>query len=242
MTVTNLQNQRVVLLGGTSGIGLASAQAVQAAGGSVVVVSSRPASVDQALATLGGRAEGHAVDLRDEAAVRGLFERLGTFDHLVYSAGDPLQMGLLAETGLDALRQAFELRVFGALNAVKLALPWLRPGGSIVLTGGVASLRPRQGWSAIAGVCGAMDALTRALAVELAPIRVNLVSPGFVRTPLWDSLPEAQREALYAGVGAALPVGRVGEAREIAQAYVYLMSNPYATGQVVVADGGGVLV
>lgn len=242
MTITNLQNQRVVLLGGTSGIGLATAQAAQAAGGSVVLVSSRAQSVANALAALGERAEGHAVDLTDENAVQRLFERLGTFDHLVYSAGDSLPMGLLAETGTDAIRKAFNVRVFGAIAAVKHAVPHLRPGGSVVLTGGVASLRPQKGWTAAASVCGAMEAFTRALAVELAPVRVNLVSPGFVRTPLWDNISEAQREAMYADVGAALPVGRVGEARDIAQTYVYLMTNPYSTGQVVVVDGGGVLV
>jgi NAD(P)-dependent dehydrogenase (short-subunit alcohol dehydrogenase family) len=242
MTIMNLQKQRVVLLGGTSGIGLATARAAQAAGSSVVVVSSRAQSVANALATLGERAEGHAVDLTDEAAVQGLFERLGAFDHLVYTAGDSLQMGMLAETGIDAVRKAFEVRVFAAISAARCAVPHLRPGGSVVLTGGVASLRPLKGWTMAASVCGAMDAFTRALAVELAPVRVNLVSPGFVRTPLWDNIPQAQREAMYADVGAALPVGRLGEPQDIAHTYVYLMTNPYTTGQVVVVDGGGVLV
>jgi NAD(P)-dependent dehydrogenase (short-subunit alcohol dehydrogenase family) len=242
MTITNLQNQRVVLLGGTSGIGLATAQAALAAGASVVVVSSRSQRVTDVLAMLGERAEGHAVDLSDESAVRGLFERLGPFDHLVYSAGESLQIGRLAETGFDAVRKAFDLRLFGAMAAVKHAAPHLRPGGSVVLTGGVASQRPQKGWTVGASICGAMEAFTRALAVELAPIRVNLVSPGFVRTPLWANIPEVQREAMYAEVGATLPVGLVGEAQDIAETYLYLMSNRYSTGQVVVVDGGGVLV
>jgi len=240
-SATDLQNQRVVLLGGTSGIGLATAQAALAAGASVVVVSSRSQRVASALAALGDRAEGHAVDLTDEAAVHGLFEQLGAFDHLVYSAGDPLQIGLLAETGIDALRKAFDVRLFGAITAAKHAAPQLRRGGSVVLTGGVASLRPQKGWTAVASICGAMEAFTRALAVELAPIRVNLVSPGFVRTPLWANIPDAEREAMYATVGAALPVGRVGEAEDIAQTCLYLMTNRYCTGQAVVVDGGGVL-
>lgn len=240
-SATNLQNQRVVLLGGTSGIGLATAQAALAAGATVVVVSSRSQRVASALAVLGERAEGHAVDLNDEAAVRGLFEQLDVFDHLVYSAGDPLQIGPLGSTGIDAVRKAFDVRLFGAITAVKHAAPHLRPGGSVVLTGGVASLRPQRGWTAGATICGAMEAFTRALAVELAPIRVNLVSPGFVRTPLWASIPEAEREAMYATIGAALPVGRVGEAEDIAQTYLYLMTNRYSTGQTVVVDGGGVL-
>ncbi|HEV2540560.1 MAG TPA: SDR family oxidoreductase [Frateuria sp.] len=239
---TDLRNQRIVLLGGTSGIGFATARAALDAGASVVVASSNSRRVDQAIASLGPRAEGQAVDLGDEATVRGLFERLGRFDHLVYSAGDPLQIGPLADTGLDAMRKAFDIRVFGAMAAAKHAAPHLRPGGSVVLTGGIASLRPQQGWTSVASICGAMEGFMRALAVELAPIRVNLVSPGLVKTPLWDGIPEAQREALYAASAASLPVGRVGEGDDIAKAYLYLMSNRYSTGQTVVVDGGGVLV
>lgn len=238
----NLLGKRVVLLGGTSGIGLATARAAQAAGASVVVVSSRSQRVAEALAALGEEAQGHAVDLHDEAAVCRLFERLGPFDHLVYSAGESLQIGPLAGTGMDVVRKAFDVRVFGAIAAAKHAAPHLRPGGSIVLTSGVASLRPQKGWTVGASICGAMEAFTRALAVELAPIRVNLVSPGFVRTPLWANIPETEREAMYAERGAALPVGRVGEADDIAQTYLYLMTNRYSTGQAVVVDGGGVLV
>ena len=239
---THLHDQRIVLLGGTSGIGLATARAALAAGASVVVASSSRQRVDHAAASLGDRAEGHVVDLGDEAAVRGLFERLGDFDHLVYSAGDSLQIGLLADTGLDAMRKAFDIRLFGAIAAVKHAAPHLRPGGSVVLTGGIAGLRPQKGWTAVASICGAMEGFMRALAVELAPIRVNLVSPGLVKTPLWAGMPEPQREALYAASGASLPVGRVGEADDIAQTYLHLMGNRYATGQAIVVDGGGVLV
>jgi len=239
---TNLHNQRVVLLGGTSGIGLATAQAALAAGASVTVVSSRSQRVAQAVASLGDRAEGYTVDLGNESAVHGLFEQLGPFDHLVYSAGDSLQTGALVDMGLDTVRQVFDVRVFGAIASVKHATPYLRPGGSVVLTSGVASLRPQKGWVALASACSAMEGLTRALAVELAPIRVNLVSPGLVRTPLWANLSAADREALYAASGAALPVGSVGEAEDLAQTYVYLMTNRYATGQTIIVDGGGVLV
>lgn len=242
IATTNLQNQHVVLLGGTSGIGLATAHAALAAGASVTVASSRSQRVAEAVARLGDRAKGYTVDLSNESAVRALFEELGPFDHLVYSAGDSLQTGALADMGIDTVRQVFDVRVFGAVTAVKNAAPYLRPGGSVVLTSGVASLRPQKGWVALASVCSAMEGLTRALAVELAPIRVNLVSPGLVRTPLWANLPETDRETLYAASGAALPVGRVGEAEDLAQTYVYLMTNRYATGQTIIVDGGGVLV
>jgi NAD(P)-dependent dehydrogenase (short-subunit alcohol dehydrogenase family) len=238
----SLQNQRVVLLGGTSGIGLATAQAASDAGASVVVVSSRRERVDQALATLGDRAEGHVLNTTDETAVRELFERLGSFDHLVYSAGESLQLGLLTETALETARAFFGVRLFGAMTAVKYAAPFINSQGSVVLTGGVAGMRPQKGWTIAASICGAMESFTRALAVELAPLRVNLVCPGFVRTPMWDTIPQVEREAMYATHGAALPVGQVGEASDIAQTYLYLMTNRYTTGQVVVVDGGGVLI
>jgi hypothetical protein len=153
-STATLHNQLVVLLGGTSGIGFAAAQAALAAGASVVVASSSRQRVTEALAVLGGRAEGHALDVADEAAVQALFARIGSFDHLVYSAGDALQIGPLAETAIDAVRKAFEVRVFGAIAAVKHAAPHLRPGGSVVLTGGVASLRPQTGWTSAAAICG----------------------------------------------------------------------------------------
>jgi len=208
----------------------------------VTVVSSSTRRVAEAVASLGDRAEGNTVDLNHESAVRALFEQVGPFDHLVYSAGDSLRTGALVDMPLDTVRQVFDVRVFGAIAAVKHATPYLRRSGSVVLTSGIASLRPQNGWAALASACAAMEGLTRALAVELAPIRVNLVSPGLVRTPLWANLSEADRETLYATSESVLPVGRVGEAEDIAQTYVHLMTNRYATGQTIVVDGGGVLV
>ena len=238
----SLHNKRVVLLGGTSGIGLATARLALREGASVIVSSSRKDNVAAAVASLGARADGYVVDLGDEQQVVELFGRIGAFDHLVYTGGESLQLGALADTALSAARKAFELRMFGAMGAVKHAAPHIRAGGSITLTTGIASPRPQKNWTVAASICGAVEALTRALAVELAPLRVNAVSPGFVRTPLWDNIPQAQREAMYGEVGARLPVGRVGEAEDIAETYLYLMRNRFSTGQTVVVDGGGVLV
>jgi len=123
-------------------------------------------------------------------------------------------------------------------TAAKYASANIRPGGSIVLTTGIAGARPLKGWTIAASICGAMVSLTRALAVELAPTRVNAVSPGVVRTALWDNMSEADRSAMYQQVGAALPVGRVGEASDIAESFLYLMREGYGTGQVIVVDGG----
>ena len=237
-----LEGKRIVVLGGSSGIGLATAQAAAREGASLVIASSRRARVEEALATLPAGAEGHALELTDATAVRDLFARLGAFDHLVFTAGETLQLASLADTDLDAARRFFGLRYWGAFTAAKYGSGSIRPGGSIVLTSGIAAVRPRAGWALGASICGAMEGLTRALAVELAPVRVNIVSPGVVRSPLWAEMAEADREALYRGIAASTPVGHVGEPAEIAEAYLYLMRQTYGTGQVLVVDGGAVLV
>jgi NAD(P)-dependent dehydrogenase (short-subunit alcohol dehydrogenase family) len=238
----SFDGQRIVVLGGSSGIGLAVAQAASHAGGTVMIASSNRARVDAALAALPAGAMGHALDLSDEAAVKDFFAGLGAIDHLVYTAGDKLQRGGLAATDMATARNFFGVRYFGAYMAAKYGRENIRAGGSIVFTSGTAGHRPRGGWALGASVCAAMEGLTRALAVELAPIRVNIVAPGLVKTPLWAAMPEADREALYQASAARLPVGHAGEANEVADAYLYLMRQTYCTGQVLVVDGGGLLV
>jgi NAD(P)-dependent dehydrogenase (short-subunit alcohol dehydrogenase family) len=241
----DLHGERVVILGGTSGIGLATAQAAARHGAEVTVVSRQPASVDRALAELPPGTRGRAGDLTDPALVCRLFDDLGDIDHLVYTAGEPLALMDLAALDLDKAREFFALRYFGALWAVHAAAPHLRPGGrpggSITLTSGIAGRRPGPGWAVAASICGAVESLTRALAVELAPIRVNAVCPGVVRSPLWASMTEASRERLYRDTAAAIPAGRVGEADDIARAYLYCLTEPFATGSVLTVDGGTAL-
>jgi NAD(P)-dependent dehydrogenase (short-subunit alcohol dehydrogenase family) len=237
-----LQDKRVVVLGGTAGIGLAVAQAAAAAGAQLVIASSSQARVARALGSLPAHTVGRALDLADERALRDFFDGVGAFDHLVFTAGERLRLTPLAATELGEARRRFDLRYWGALAAAQHAVPRLRAGGSIVFTGGSAAKRAPSGWSVAASICGAMEALTRALAVELAPIRVNLVAPGLVRTELWAELPDDDREALFRAYGQKLPVGRVGEPADVAQTYLSLMSNGYTSGQIVTVDGGGVLV
>jgi NAD(P)-dependent dehydrogenase (short-subunit alcohol dehydrogenase family) len=237
----DLHQQRVVVLGGTSGIGFATAKAAACRGAQVTVVSRRPASVDRALADLPPGTHGRAADLTDPGQVRRLFQDLGSIDHLVFTAGEPLALMSLDTLDLKKARYFFTLRYFGALSAVHVALPHLRPGGSITLTTGIAGQRPGPGWAVTASICGAVESLTRALAVELAPIRVNAVSPGVVRSPLWASMTQASREQLYRDTAAAIPAGRVGEVDDVAQAYLYCLTQPFTTGSVLTVDGGAVL-
>ena len=237
-----LNGKRIAILGGTSGIGLAVAQAAVGEGAQVVVASSNSERLDRALASLPAGSEGRVVNLQSGPEVAALFEDLGEFDHLVYTAGEALQLAPLKTMEIATARGFFELRYWGALTAAKAAQSKLRPGGSIVFTSGVAGARPGSGWALASSICSAMEGLTRALAVELAPIRVNIVSPGVVRTALWREMDESAREALYASEAGRLPVGHVAEASEIADGYLYLMRQTYATGQVLALDGGGLLV
>ena len=239
----SLSGKRVVVLGASVGIGLAVARAARREGASVLIVSSRKERLDQAVKSLPETGvEAQVVDLSEEAQVRALFERAGSFDHLVFTAGEPLHLEPLTNMQLEAARGFFKLRFWGAFMAAKYGSPHIRPGGSITLTNGIAGLRPRKGWTVAASICGATEALTRALAVELAPIRVNAVCPGPVKTELWREMPEADREAMYRETARRLPLGRVGEADDLAQTYLYLMQEAYSTGQVIVVDGGAVLV
>jgi NAD(P)-dependent dehydrogenase (short-subunit alcohol dehydrogenase family) len=237
-----LNGKRVVCLGGTSGIGYAVAERSAQEGASVVVVSSRQEKVDRAISRLNHDVEGYAVDLTNEAQVRQLFNDLGQFDHLVFSAGDPLPPASLPSMDVDAARQLFNLRYWGALMAAKYGSGHIKEGGSITLVSGTTGMRPRKGLTIGASLCGATEALTRALAVELAPLRVNAVCLGFMRTEMWNGIPDAQRNAMFESIANAIPAGRVGEPGDAAETFLYLMREQYSTGQIIVLDGGFVLV
>jgi NAD(P)-dependent dehydrogenase (short-subunit alcohol dehydrogenase family) len=242
MLNTQFESERIVILGGTSGIGLATAERAAADGATVIVASSSAERIDAALERLPASAEGYTVDVRREEQVRDLFNRLGSFDHLAFTAGETLKIGAIEDTDLEAARLGLDVRLWGAYAAVKHAVAHLRPGGSIVLSSGIAGTRPEPDWTVAASICGALDALTRALAVELAPIRVNAVAPGVVRSDLWRQMSEEDRSAMYDSLSEALPVGRVGEVGDIAHTFLYLMRNGYSSGTIVTVDGGSVLV
>lgn len=239
--MTSLQGKRIVILGGSAGIGLAVAQLAAQEGARVVIGSSNEARVKAALAHVPG-GEGHAVDLRSQPAVRALFDRLGALDHLVFTAGEELMLGKLADLDLASARKFFELRYWGALAAVQAAVPHLARDGSIVLTSGTAGVRPHAGFVIGSSICGAMDAVARTLAVELAPIRVNIVTPGYVDTDLWSNIPADARAQMFRDAAAKLPVGHVAGPSEIAEHYLTFMRGRYVTGQSLIVDGGGVLV
>ena len=161
---------------------------------------------------------------------------------MVYCAGEYLTLHTIDETDIDEARTFFNVRYWGAFAAVKYGAPRINAGGSISLISGTASLRPGAGWSVASSICGAMEGFVRAMAVELAPIRLNSVVPGVIKTNLWGSMSDADREGLYRSQADSLLLKRVGEAEDIALAFVYLMKQSFTTGQNIVIDGGAVLV
>lgn len=237
-----ISGQQVVVIGGTSGIGLATARAAADRGARVAVVSARQASVQRALEQLPAGVTGHAVDVRDTGALEAVFDRIGQLDHLAYTSGEALTLTPIADLDVAAARTFFEIRYFGVLSAVRAAAPRLSRTGSITLTGGSAGQRPGPGWAVAASICGAMESLTRELALELAPIRVNLVRPGVVESPLWSGMSETEQARLFQDVAATVPVGHTGRVDEVALAYAYCMEQTYASGSIVSVDGGALLV
>lgn len=235
-----LNGQTIVILGGSSGIGLATAQAAQAAGAKVIITGRSSERLAKARAALGSGAEAHAVDASDEAATRALFERLPAVDHVFITAGTLVLDGKLAPER-SVLEPAMDMRFWGAVHAAKYAAPRMRAGGSLVFMSGTAARRPLPGASVATASCAAVDGLARALALDLAPLRVNSIQPGYVDTPLFDGLFGAERDNILAAAGAKLPVGRIGKPEEIADAVLFLMGNGYVTGINLVVDGGGLL-
>lgn len=238
----SLSGKKIILLGGSSGIGLATALAAAAEGAQVNIVSSNRQRLDEALKLLPKDAKAYSVDLSVEQNIKSFFEGIGRFDHLVYTAGENISLGSIDSTEIASAREFFTIRYWGAFAAVKYGAPLINEGGSINLTSGIASSRPGKNWSVASSICGAMEGFVRGLAVELAPIRVNCVIPGVVKTNLWNSMTAADRNNLFQTIGDSLLVRRVGEAEDIAQAFLYLMKQPFTTGQGIVIDGGAVLV
>jgi NAD(P)-dependent dehydrogenase (short-subunit alcohol dehydrogenase family) len=244
--IMTLKGKQVVILGGTSGIGLAVARSALDEGAFVLVASHQSESVDHAWAELAlhapSRTTALILDVGSEDAIEEFFASAGRFDHLIYTAGENLPLASLTSTDLQVARERFRIRYWGAVAAVKHAMASIRDGGSIILTSGFSAIRPRAGWTSQASIQCAVEGLTRALAVELAPIRVNCVSPALTRTARWDVRTNGHRRALYEPEEKRIPLRRVAEVDELAAAYIYLMKNSYTTGNVLSVDGGASLV
>ncbi|MGK3971029.1 SDR family oxidoreductase [Sorangium sp. So ce118] len=237
----NLEQQHVVVIGGSSGIGLGVARACLARGASLTLVSRSPEKLAGAAAELGDarRVRTFAADVTQEAEVRSLFDQHPPARHVVVTAVQGHYQPV-REMDIAAARRLIDSKLVAALHVAKHAR--IEPGGSLVFTTGIAAVRPGPGGAVVAAVNGALMSLVRALAIELAPVRVNALSPGWVDTPVWDSIAGGAKEQRFAQHARRLPVGRIGAPADIADAALFLMGNGFTTGEVLHVDGGHRLV
>lgn len=244
---SSLAGETVVIVGGTSGIGLAAGTLLRSIGARVVLVGRDPDRLKAALSTARAAGNGNddavlgvAGDGADEKVVIEAFEQAGRVDHVFVTVGGTSGMGPLTELSNEILRATYETRVPAAFAAARVAATRLPAGGSLTLTSGTVVVRPFPGAAAGLAAAGAVEAVTKAIGVELAParIRVNTVRFGRIDTPILRSVPGMDTDEGIAAAGATWPLGRFGTAEEAAATALFLMANNYMTGQIVTVDGG----
>lgn len=233
-----LQNSRILVVGGSSGIGLATALAAAEAGASVTIASRSQPKLDAALAGLGGNARAVVLDTSDDGSVERFFAEEAPWDHIVVSAAQT-PSGPVRILSLSDAKAAMESKFWGAYRVARAAK--IREGGSLTFVSGFLSVRPSASSVLQGAINAALEALARGLALELAPVRVNAVSPGLIATPLWSGMPNDKREAMFASEAKRLPARRVGQPEDIAKAVMFLVTTPFATGSTVRVDGGGAI-
>lgn len=238
-------SQRILIIGGSSGIGLAIARKAIEERAAVVIVGRSKERIEQAQESLGGaQVDAITADIGDLTQMERLFAQVGELDHLVVTAAT-LPYGPIVDLREQDLMPAVRSKFLGPIFAVQAGVKSLRPHGSITLTSGIAARRPIRGGATAAAMNGAVEGLTRALALELAPIRVNAVSPGWVDTPVWDKMPGVtaeRKKERFSEMSSRLPTRHIGRPEEIAAAFLFLMKNEFATGTILHIDGGHELV
>src|SRR5471032_3633115 len=231
-----LAGKKVVVVGGSSGIGLATAEMAKKEGAEVVIASRNAERVKVAAAKVG--ATGITADVTNDDSVVQLFKICGPVDHVVVSAAQ-LKSGPFKTVSMDDVRATMEGKFWGAWRVARAAE--IRAGGSLTLVSGFLSIRPRPNSAIVGSVNGAIESLTRALALELAPVRVNCVSPGIIDTPIRAAMPEAARREMLDKIAAGLPVRLVGLSEDIARQIMAFVANGFATGSIVYIDGGALV-
>lgn len=235
-----MKDQVVIVFGASSGIGEATARAAKDAGARVIAVGRSPsklAAVEQRHGV-----ETRAVDAADREAVRAFFDGVGRFDHLLVALSGGKGAGPFRELDLEDIRTAFEAKVLGQLTVAQAALRTIRPDGSITLITAASARSIMRNTAGLAAVNGALESMIPILAYELGPVRVNAISPGIVDTAWWDQMPASMKQEFFRAAEAKLPVGRVGNAEEVARLALFLMGAGFVTGSIYEIDGGNHLV
>jgi len=234
-----------MIIGGSSGMGLALARRLIGAGDHVIIVGRNAERLARARDDLGApkRLETFAADVTVTSEVEALFAGRSLLDHIVCTAADVTgAYELLPALDLDAARHAIDSKIVAPILIAKHGAPRLAAHGSLAFVSGIAAYRPMPRGTVVATINAALEGLVRALAIELAPIRVNAVSPGWVDTPIWAAVAGDRKADLLASMAARLPVGRVGRPEDIADALAFVIGNGFTTGTVLHVDGGHRLV
>jgi NAD(P)-dependent dehydrogenase (short-subunit alcohol dehydrogenase family) len=234
--------QHTVIIGGTSGIGLATARQLATTGHTVTIAGRDADRLKAALERLHGEGAehvtGHVADATDPATLDALFATTGPIQHVVVTVTAYGGIGPISELTVEQLRRAVDGKLVAHVNVIKAAQPYLSGDGSITLVSAASAQTAMPGTAALAAVNGAIDRMVPVLAVELAPVRVNAVSPGVIDTEWWDWLPAEARAEAFASFCMAAPAGRVGQADDVAHGIVFLIGNSFSTGIVLPLDGG----
>jgi len=234
--VQSLNNQRILVIGGSSGIGLAIAAAT--AGASVTIASRNQEKLTAVTTKLSGAVHIAVLDTGDNGLLERFFGNQMTWDHVVVPAAQT-KVGSVRSLSLTDAKAAMESKFWGAYRVARMAR--INDGGSLTLISGFLSERPSATAVLQGAINAALEALARGLALELAPLRVNAVSPGMIETPIWDDVPSEKRRGMFEATAAQLPVRTIGQPEDIANAVLFLMTTTYATGSTVRVDGGGVI-
>jgi len=243
--MATLMGKKVVVVGGSSGIGLGvAASALKNGAGLVIVGRSREKlqAAERTLAT-SSRVRIVAADMTQEAEIARLFDEVGAFDHLVSTAGTPPPGDPIDRTDMDVVRRFVDNKLIGAILVAKHAVRSLKTGGSMTFTSGINKDRPPvPGGAVVSAIAGSFSYFARALSLELAPTRVNVVSPGWVDTPMFDELVGEAKSGFFESMAARLPAGRIATPADIAPAYIYAMESDFTTGETIHVDGGQRLI
>lgn len=230
-----IPSQHAVIIGGSSGIGLATARRLRADGLRVTVAGRDPAR----LAAAGDAFETVILDAADPEAAADAFGHIGAHDHLVLAlGGSQAVFGPFATLDLGTLRQAFDGKFWAHLACAQAALPHLRRDGTLTFVSAASARMAAPGLAGAAAINGAIETVARILAIDLKPLRVNTVSPGVIDTPWWDFLPPAEKQAAFAAYAEKIPIGRPGRPEEVADAIAFIIGNGYMTGHTLACDGG----
>lgn len=236
----DIKGKKIVVVGGSSGMGLGVAQAALAKGAEVIIVGRSQERLEQAAAELAGMGGVRtiAADATSEDEVSRLFEVVGSFDHLFVSAAANLAYQPIREFDLEAARKTIEVKLVAALLLAKYAARQINEHGSMTFTAGIAAERPMPTAAMVAAVNGGLFSFTYALAIGLAPVRVNAISPGSIDTPLWDATFGTKKQSMLERTAQNLPAKRIGRPSDIGHAAIFLMENEFTTATVLPVDGG----